>query len=187
MIVKTKEQEERLKASGKILTEVLDALEGMTVVGLNTEKYHEKAMEIIEERGGTAAFYNYTPEGAPRPFPAAVCVSINDEVVHGIPTENNTVLKEGDVVSVDCGVNYEGAIVDAARTVVVGSPDKKTKLLLKITREALEAGTNAAVDGATVGDIGHAIQQVIPKGYSVPHELGGHGVGDECTRRTFYP
>ena len=187
MIVDSKEKKENLIESGNRLTKILDELVAMTKVGLNTKEYHIRVMEMLDGFGDTASFLNYKPSTNDRPYPSSVCVSINEEIVHGIPTENPKVLKDGDIVKLDCGVTHKGVIVDAARTTVVGKQDEKTTRLLKITEDALKRGTAAAVNGGRVGDIGFAVSSALPKGYSVPYEIGGHGVGDKVHEEPFIP
>ncbi|MCX6787266.1 MAG: type I methionyl aminopeptidase, partial [Candidatus Kaiserbacteria bacterium] len=115
-----------------------------------------------------------------------LCVSINDEVVHGIPNESRKVLKEGDIVGLDFGLIHEGIVVDAAITVPVGAVSEESKKLLRATEQALTAGIAQAVPGNHVGDISHAIQEEIERnGFSVVKELGGHGVGDSVHEEPF--
>src|SRR5690606_15577172 len=116
--------------------------------------------------------------GAKRPYPASLCVSVNDEIVHGIPNEADKILKEGDVVTLDMGLTHNGMIVDSAITVGVGAIDSAAKKLLAATEEALYAGIKAAKGGARIGDIGTAIEAVATRtGLSIAEELAGHGVG----------
>lgn len=187
MIVKTPEQRKNLIEAGKRLSNILNELVKMTKVGLSTEKYHDKVVEIAKKLGDSPAFLNYTPEGASRPYPSSVCVSINEEVVHGIPNEKPKILKDGDIVSLDVGLEHKNIIVDSARTVVVGEIDKKTQKLLDIMNKAIKVATAQAKNGNRTGDIGQAVSSVVPKGYSVPKELGGHGVGDKVHEMPFIP
>jgi methionyl aminopeptidase len=134
---------------------------------------------MIRDGGDEPCFLGYTPEGAQRPYPATLCVSINDEIVHGIPNESVKVLKEGDIVGLDLGLRHEGIIVDAAITVPVGKVSEEKMRLMRVTEDALAAGIAAAVPGNHVGDISHAIGEAIERGgFKVVKELGGHGVGD---------
>jgi methionyl aminopeptidase len=171
MIVRTPEERAGIIESGRRLGVILEELAGMVRPGLSTMELEERAMERILARG-------YTPEGAPRPFPAALCVSVNEEVVHGIPNEDPRTLKEGDIVTLDFGLVHEGFFTDSAITVAVGKVSKQASELMATTEAALEAGIAAAKVGGRIGDISHAIGSVY-KGtpFSVVKVLGGHAVG----------
>ena len=186
MIVKDTKERERLIEAGKRLAKVLDACAKAAKAGTTAEELDDLAERLIREGGDTPAFLGYTPEGAARKYPATLCVSINEEVVHGIPNEGKKVLKTGDIVSLDLGLVHEGIIVDAATTVAVGKPSKKDAELMRATEEALAAGIAAAKPGNHVGDISHAIEQVLKKaGVSVVKALGGHGVGEHVHEEPF--
>ncbi len=186
--IKTKEDIRILREGGKRHAQILQALVAMVRPGLNIRDLDEKAREMIQEGGDTPAFLDYTPEGALRPYPARVCVSINDEVVHGIPNEEEKILKEGDIVSIDLGLVHQGLITDAAITVAVGSVSPEVDGLLIATKKALMAGIKAAKGGATVGDIGSAIERIaISGGYGLVEELSGHGVGYSVHEDPFIP
>jgi methionyl aminopeptidase len=133
---------------------------------------------MIAEGGDTPAFKNYRPQGAPRPFPCALCVAPNDVVVHGIPTEMRYTLKEGDIIGLDLGMVRDGLVVDAGKTIGVGRIDKKAQHLLNVTYEALLRGIDEARAGNHVGDIGYAIESYVrSEGYGIVRDLCGHGVG----------
>ncbi len=185
----TTEQERRvLIEAGKRLAKVLTALSAKVAPGVSAEELDDLAEQLIRDGGDEPAFLGYTPEGAPRPYPASLCVSINDEVVHGIPNEVPKILKQGDVVGLDLGLIHQGIIVDSAVTVVVGNTDEETRKLLLVTENALVAGIAAAQVGGRIGDISHAIQQEIEKGgFTVVKELGGHGVGEHVHEEPFVP
>jgi methionyl aminopeptidase len=154
----------------------------------SAEELDDLAEQMIRDGGDSSAFLGYTPEGMSRPFPATLCVSINDEVVHGIPNESQKVLKEGDIVALDAGLIHEGIVVDAAITVPVGNISEESKKLLRATENALAAGIAEAIPGNHLGDISHAIQVEIERaGFSVVKSLGGHGVGDEIHEDPFIP
>lgn len=147
-----------------------------------------KAAELIRAGGDMPAFLNYQPYGASRPYPATLCVSINDEIVHGIPTEGDKVLKEGDIVSLDLGLIHRELITDGAITIAVGKVKPELEQLLTVTKKALMAGIKAAKAGARVGDISHAIQQVgQAHGYGIVEELAGHGVGYHVHEDPYVP
>jgi methionyl aminopeptidase len=188
MTIKTAEQKEALIEAGKRLAAVLKELTAKVAPGVSTEALDDFAEARIREKGDEPAFLGYTPESAGRPYPATLCVSINDEVVHGIPNELIKTLKEGDIVSLDLGLTHKGIVVDAAVTVPVGLVSVETKKLLQATEEALYAGISEAKPGNHIGDIGHAISQVIEHtGFKVVRELGGHGVGDVVHEEPFVP
>ena len=173
---------------GKRLAVVLKALRVKAVPGVTTEELDDLAEQMIRAGGDEPSFLGYTPEGARRPYPAALCVSINNEVVHGIPNESVKTLKEGDIVGLDLGLTHEGVVVDAAITVPVGNVDEETKKLLVATERALTAGIKNAVPGNHVGDISSAIQKEIEGAcFKVVKELGGHGVGDMVHEEPFIP
>ncbi len=135
------------------------------------------AARIISEHGGTSPFLGYAPGGHP-PFPAWTCISVNEEVVHGVP--GRRVLQEGDIVTVDCGVELEGWMADSAWTFGVGKISPQAEKLLRVTEEALYKGIEKARNGNRTGDIGYAVQKYAEThGFSVVRELTGHGVGTE--------
>jgi len=136
-------------------------------------------MELMEEYGVEPLILGYHAQFAPRAFPAAICVSINDVVVHGIPNENPETIEEGDLVSIDLVIGYDGMVLDGARTVGVGDVTPEAQNLLKVTESALKAGINAARPGNRVKDIGRAIEAVVPERYGIVEALSGHGVGYE--------
>jgi methionyl aminopeptidase len=155
--------------------------------GVSTHELDMYAREVIKSLGDEPAFLDYQPEGARFPFPAALCTSVNDEVVHGMPKED-VILKEGDIISIDLGLIHEGVIADHAMTVAVGKVDQKVKELLRATKESLDFGIKAIKPGAHVGDIGYAIESYIkPKGYGIVRELAGHGVGREIHEDPYVP
>jgi methionyl aminopeptidase len=176
--IKTKEEIEILKEAGRHHKVILDSLLPFVVSGTSTQIFEDKVREMLSHFGDLASFLNYTPHGAKRPYPASVCVSINDEIVHGIPNESPKILKDGDIVSLDLGLIHKGMFVDGAVTVPVGNISDEAKRLMRATKEALAVGISKARAGNTIGDIGVAIEQV---GYkykvSVVDDLCGHGVG----------
>lgn len=175
---KTAEEVEVLREAGRRLAYVLEAVSKKVAPGVSTVELDSLAEKMIRKGGDMPAFKGYTPEGAVRPYPSTLCASVNDEIVHGIPTENARVLAEGDIIGLDLGLRHEGLIVDAATTVPVGAVDADAEKLLLVTRQALAAGIAAATPGGYVGDISAAIEEYIkPYGYGIVRELGGHGVG----------
>lgn len=188
MTIKNDSERAKLIEGGKRLAAVLQALRAKVAPGVTAEELDDLAERLIQESGDQPAFLSYTPEGARRPYPATLCVSINDEVVHGIPNESAKTLKEGDIVGLDLGLTHKGIIVDAAITVPVGVVHPDTEKLLRATENALTAGIAQAMPGNHVGDISCAIQKVIEDaGFSVVKELGGHGVGELVHEEPFIP
>lgn len=186
-ITSAREREDVIEA-GRRLARVLAVLREKVAPGVSSEDLDDTAEQLILAGGDEPCFLGYTPEGAGRPYPATLCVSINDEVVHGIPNEAPRVLKEGDIVGLDLGLKHNGMIVDAAITVPVGNVDDKTKKLLQATERALAAGIAKAIPGNHVGDISNAIQKEIEDaGFKVVKELGGHGVGERVHEDPFIP
>lgn len=188
MIVKTEKEITLLRESGRRLAAILDALLKEVRPGVTAKELNDRALEMMYERGDKPAFLNYQPHGAARPYPAALCVSINDEVVHGIPNEGAKFLKRGDIVALDIGLSHKNFITDMATTVAVGDTDEVGRELIRATKESLAAGITAAHTGNTVGDIGAAIVRTIkPHGFGVVTELGGHGVGARVHEEPFIP
>lgn len=185
--LKTKEDIDILKEGGKIHAYILSILGEAVKPGVSAIEIDTLARVLLEERGATPAFLNYTPEGVSYPYPAAVCISVNDEVVHGIPHED-IIFREGDIVSVDIGVNYKGLITDAAITVACGEVSDEAQKLISINKEALSVAIKAARVGNTVGDIGYAIQEFVkPYGYGIIKILAGHGVGYSVHEEPYVP
>ncbi|MDR3547798.1 MAG: type I methionyl aminopeptidase [Candidatus Pacebacteria bacterium] len=176
MIVRTPEEREGVIEAGKRLGAVLEELSHAVRPGITTRELDAIAEKLIRDGGDVPSFKGYRPDGAPFPFPAALCISVNDEVVHGIPGDR--VIKEGDIVNLDLGLTHKGFIMDSALTVPVGTVPKETLKLLDTTQTALAAAIETARPGARVGDISFATQESFSgTGFSVVKVLGGHGVG----------
>ena len=176
IIIKTKEEIEIIREGGRRLATVLQKVAEKVAPGISTLELDKYAEKLIKDMGDYPAFLNYKPEGADSPYPASVCISINDEIVHGIPS--GRVVKDGDLVGLDFGVLYDGMITDSAVTVPVGKISKDAEKLLEYTERALESGIAVLKDGVKVGDIGAAIENTLIKGgLKVIETLGGHGVG----------
>lgn len=174
---KTSEEIEVLREGGKILATILKELSKVAVAGNSTLDIDDRAMELCEEYDVEPALLGYHPTFAPTPYPAAVCVSVNDCVQHGIPSEN-IILKEGDVVDIDMTISHKGMVVDAGLTVGVGEISKEASSLIACTKEALAHALKVAKPGSHIGDIGHAVQTFVEsRGFSVVEVLCGHGVG----------
>ncbi len=180
IIIKTDEEIEGIRKASRIVAEVLQFAREIVVPGITTREVDEKIREFIESKGGRPAFLGY------RGFPASSCISLNDEVVHGIPGSRR--IKEGDLVKVDVGVVYNGYIGDAAITIVVGEVSPSVKKLVETTEKALYRGIEKAVPGNRLSDISHAIQKTAEEaGFSVVRDLGGHGVGLKLHEEPFVP
>lgn len=176
--IKTPEEIELLRQSGKRLAAILREVASSVRPGITTFELDAIAQEMIASGGDVSPFLNYQPEFHSKPFPAALCVSVNEEVVHGIP--GSRILVDGDVVTVDLGLKHKGLITDHAVTVIVGDMQQapeKVRQLVSDTKEALMIGIQQVKNGARVGDIGFAIEQFVNKRYGIIRELAGHGVG----------
>ncbi|OGI95394.1 type I methionyl aminopeptidase [Candidatus Nomurabacteria bacterium RIFCSPLOWO2_01_FULL_42_17] len=193
IIIKTPEEIEILREGGKHLATVLYKLRDMVKPGVSTKDLDLHAEKLIREMGDVPAFLNYRPEGANKPFPASLCISVNDEVVHGIPSQKR-ILQEGDIVSLDLGLKHKNLFTDMALTVPVGVVSKENKKLMDITEQALAVGISAARSGGTVGDIGHAVASFVRSQnknnnmqYGIVEVLSGHGVGRAIHEDPYIP
>lgn len=175
--IKTAEDIKILREGGKLLAMVLDELEKEVVPGATTLDVDDRAMELLEKYKLEPITLGYHPTFAPRPYPASTCVSLNDEVVHGIPNEVPRIFKEGDVVSIDLVIGFQEMVVDSARTVICGEGSEAAKELVRVTKKALKAAIEAARPGAYVSAIGAAVEANVPKGFGIVEALCGHGVG----------
>jgi methionyl aminopeptidase len=170
--IKSEREIETMASAGRIVAETLQLVASHTRPGTSTGALDELAEEFIQAHPGARPSFKGLYG-----FPRSLCTSINDEIVHGIPSARR-ILEDGDILSIDCGVYLEGLHADAAITVPVGQVSERSARLLRITQDALEAGIAAAVIGNHVGDIGHAVQSVAERaGYTVVRELVGHGIG----------
>jgi methionyl aminopeptidase len=175
--IKTRRELDAMREAARHVAEVLLELRELAKPGVTTGDLDQHARKAIKRRGVTSSFLGYGPHGLP-PYPGVVCVSVNDEIVHGIP--GGRVLEEGDVVSVDFGVSYEGYHGDSAFTVTLGSGSEEARRLVEATRDALERGIEQMVPGNRLSDIGHAVQvRAESEGFSVVRQFVGHGIGRE--------
>ncbi len=172
IVCKSRSEIDKMRHSGRIVRQVLEAAKEMVAPGVSTMDLERVAERKIRDLGAKPAFKGYYD------YPCVLCTSVNDEIVHGIPSEHR-VLKAGDIVSLDCGVVLDGYYGDAAITVPVGSQiSAELQKLLEVTRASLFLGIDAARAGNTVGDVGAAVQQhVEANGFSVVREFVGHGIG----------
>lgn len=166
-----KKQIELIRKSGKILAYVLNKVAKTAKAGISAKELDKLAEKIIKNKKAIPAFKGY--DG----FPASLCVSINENIVHGIPTEDR-ILKKGDIVGLDLGVKYNGYFTDMATTVIIGKTQPQVKKMVEVTKKALELGIKQAKAGNCIGDIGKTIQAYVEKNkFSVIRQLTGHGVG----------
>jgi methionyl aminopeptidase len=172
--LKSAREVELMAQGGKILSDAVETVRASVRPGISTGELDEIAEEFIRgHEGAVPAFKGLYG------FPGSICASVNNEIVHGIPSKKR-VLKEGDIISIDVGVGYKGYFTDSATTVPVGAISAETRRLLDVTQQSLEAGISAATLGNHIGDIGAAVQAVVEAaGFSVVRDLVGHGIGVE--------
>ncbi|MEU5026268.1 type I methionyl aminopeptidase [Streptomyces milbemycinicus] len=174
--IKTDASLDAMREAGRVVAAALAATQEAAAVGVSLRELDEVARAVLAEAGAESPFLGYRPHFAPTPFPAVICASVNDAIVHGIP--NGYRLRDGDLVSIDCGAVVDGWAGDAAVSFIVGTPRPADQRLIEATRQALAAGIEAAVVGARMGDIAHAIGTVgRAAGYGIPEDFGGHGIG----------
>lgn len=162
--------------AGKRLAYILDILAKTAVAGIKTKDLDDIAYRMIKEAGCNPAFLNYRPHGAKKGYPATVCVSVNENVVHGLPSDY--VIKDGDIVKIDLGLIHKKFYSDAALTVGIGAIGIKNRKLIETTKKAMELGIKEAYPGNTLGDIGFVIEhRVKSNGFSIVDLLTGHGIG----------
>jgi methionyl aminopeptidase len=175
--LKTAGEIEAMAAAGKVVAEILATCREVAAVGVRLVELDETAREVLARHGATSPFLNYHPRNAPVPFPAAICTSVNDAVLHGIPSSYR--IQDGDLVSIDCGATIDGWVADAAVSFVVGNAQQADLSLIAATEDALAAAIDAAVVGNRVGDLSAAIGEVCrSRGYGLNTDFGGHGVGN---------
>jgi methionyl aminopeptidase len=186
IIIKTAKEIQSMRAGGKIHARVLRLVSEHVAPGISTGELDQYAEQLVREAGAVPAFKGYQPDGQSSPFPATLCTSINDEIVHGIPSLDR-ILKNGDIISLDLGVHYQGVFLDGATTVAVGTVSSGVKKFLDDTHESLMVGIEQVIAGATTGDIGYAIQKFVDKRYGIVKGLAGHGVGREIHEDPYIP
>ena len=171
--IKSEKEIELMRESGRILANVLEEIIGFVKPGISTLDIDKKCAEIIKGYGCIPSFLNYNG------YPATICTSVNSEVVHGIPNKNR-ILREGDIISLDCGVIYKGWQSDAARTIGVGEISKEAQNLIDVAKQSFFEGIKFAKAGNHLHEISTAIQTYVEaNGYSVVRDLVGHGIGKE--------
>ncbi|HEV3244904.1 MAG TPA: type I methionyl aminopeptidase [Candidatus Paceibacterota bacterium] len=189
MIAKTKEEREILREGGRRLARHVRILSELVVPGITSHALEERAREMVEKDGDKPAFLGHKDKKDKVGYPSALCLSVNDIIVHSPASQNNAVIQEGDVVCLDFGILHKGLYTDHAVTVIVGrSQGAEDEKLLKGTQEALAIGIAQARVGNTTGDIGHAVEQVAEKyHFGFPRNLSGHGVGREVHEEPHVP
>jgi methionyl aminopeptidase len=176
IVLKSTAEIARMRAVGRIVHDVLDAVEAGCVPGATTARLNAIAERVLRRAGARSCFLGYAPRGL-RPYPAVLCTSVNEVVVHGIPSSGQ-VLTEGDIVGIDFACNKDGYCADAARTIAIGVISAPARSLVDTTREALERAIGTCMPGNRMGDLGAAVQQhVEARGWSVVRDLVGHGIG----------
>jgi methionyl aminopeptidase len=175
--LKTKAEIELMRRANMIVYEVLQMLAQMVVPGVATADLNAKAFEVCKAKGAVPAFLNYpSPSADVAPFPGVICSSVNEVIVHGMPSNDG--LKDGDILSIDFGCSYEGYFGDSALTVAVGKISNKAQKLLDVTEQSLDDAIGQCYAGKRIGDISHAVQsRAEENGFSVVREFVGHGIG----------
>ena len=187
--IKSDREIELMREAGGLVARVLDMLEKEIAPGMSTKRLDELAEQFIRDHAAVPSFLNYVPKGETgvKPYPATLCVSIDEEVVHGVPSAKR-IIREGEIVSVDCGVYKSGYHGDAARTYIIGAVDPAVRQLVDVTRECLLLGIEQAVEGNRLHDISAAIEkQARSFGYSVIENMVGHGIGSELHEEPAVP
>ena len=176
--LKTDKALEAMREAGRVVAHALAAVRAAAAVGVRLHELDEAARAVLDAAGARSPFLGYRPAFAPVPFPAVICASVNDAVAHGVPDGYR--LRDGDLVSIDCGATLDGWTGDAAISFTVGTPRPEDEALIKVGYEALAAGIGAAVAGNRIGDISAAIAAVgRGGGIGISTDYGGHGVGHQ--------
>lgn len=175
-----------MREAGRVVALAHAAMQQAAGPGVTLLELDQVARDVLAEHGATSAFLGYHPHFAPTPFPGVICSSVNDVVVHGIPSEQK--LADGDLVSIDLGAILDGWVGDAAVSFFVGEPSEQDARLVAQAEQALAAGIAAAVPGNRLGDIGHAIASIArASGYGLPEGWGGHGIGRDMHEEPSVP
>ncbi|WP_433544976.1 type I methionyl aminopeptidase [Streptomyces sp. CA-294286] len=174
--IKTDASVDAMREAGRVVAQALKAVQDAASVGVTLRELDGVARKVLREAGAGSPFLDYHPDWAPVPFPGVICASVNDAIVHGVPDGYR--LRDGDLLSIDCGASLGGWVGDSAVSFTVGQARQEDVRLIETAREALDAGIAAAVVGNRVGDIAHAVGTVCRRaGYGIPQDFGGHGVG----------
>ncbi len=182
IVIKTKQEIEIMREGGKILAEIMGELANYVKPGTTTKELDKVVSNLVFQYGAEPAFLNHIdkedPESRKHPYPATLCTSVNNVIVHAMPSDYQ--LKSGDIISLDLGVKYKGFYSDMAITLAVGNVEPEVLRLIKVTKKSLKTGLNEIKIGRTFGDVGFAIQKFVEgQGFSVVRELCGHGIGRE--------
>ncbi|MEI6296816.1 MAG: type I methionyl aminopeptidase [bacterium] len=184
--IKTTRDIEILREGGRRLSYVLSEVAKVVKPGVSEIELDNLSERLIKDLGDKASFKNYKPHGAKISFPASICISVNEEVVHGIP--GNRILVEGDIVGLDLGLEHDGMFTDMAVTVPVGNIDENSQKLIDVTKKSLEIGIKAIREGVSIGDVGNAIETFIkPYKFGIVRELSGHGLGYKIHEPPYVP
>lgn len=181
--IKTEAEVVKMRAAGLVVSAALDAVRAAIVPGVSTAELNAIAERVITDAGATSNFKGYRGGGS-TPFPAVICASVNDEVVHGIPDAGHR-LREGDIISIDCGAVLDGWHGDAAFTAGVGAIDPAVQKMLDVCEESMWRGIAAGVAGGRLGDIGFAVESYVRSQgpYGIVEEYGGHGIGTQMHQK----
>ncbi|MCC7165155.1 MAG: type I methionyl aminopeptidase [Anaerolineae bacterium] len=186
--IKSRKEQDLMRAAGKIVAEILSDLQERARPGVNTLELDTRARQILSKYGATSPFLGY-PNAHPRgpKFPASICASVNEEIVHGIPRKKR-VLREGDLLKIDVGADYAGYIGDSAWTFAIGNVGPKAQDLMRVTEESLRVGIEKAVAGGRLWDMIAPIQMCVEThGFNVVREYQGHGVGRDMHEEPSIP
>jgi methionyl aminopeptidase len=177
ILIKSEKEIEIMRAGGKILAQIMDEIEKRIAPEINTHEIDKLARKLVFDKEGVPVFEGYG--GEENPYPASVCTSLNEEVVHGIPSKNRK-LRKGDIIKIDIGMKYKGLITDMSRTFCVGKISETAWKLLNATKESLDAGIGKIKAGAKLSEYSKTVEAYVrSRGFSVVRELVGHGVGRE--------
>jgi len=176
ILIKTDKEIQSMRAGGEIHARILRLVAEKIQPGITTGALNDYAEELCREHNVIPAFKDYQPEGQSYPYPATLCTSVNDEIVHGIP-DHGRILNDGDIIAIDLGIQHDGVFLDGAITVAVGTVSPEIQQFIDDTRQALLIGIDQARVGNTTGDIGNAIEQFVNGRYGIVRGLAGHGVG----------
>ncbi|SDC62343.1 methionine aminopeptidase, type I [Sanguibacter gelidistatuariae] len=183
---KTPDQIDMMRETGRVVARALEAMQEASQVGVTLKELDTVGARVLADAGATSPFLNYHPDWSPVPFPGSVCASVNDAIVHGIPTDY--AIADGDLVSLDFGAVLNGWCGDSARSFIVGTPRPGDAQLIEVTKAALYAGIAAAQVGNTIGDIGYAVSKIARKArFGNLEDHGGHGIGSEMHMDPFVP
>ncbi|MFZ5982211.1 MAG: type I methionyl aminopeptidase [Patescibacteria group bacterium] len=186
ILIKTDKEIASMREGGRRLAEIIEEIGRKILPGKSTLELDQLAEKLVFAKGGVPAFKGYGKESG-KPFPGTICVSINQEVVHGIPKEEK-IIQEGDLVTIDIGMKYEGMITDMARTYGAGKISREVQKIIEVSREALRLGETVLKDGIKLGDYSRAVEKYVhSKDFFVCRDLVGHGVGRELHEDPYVP